>query len=81
MAKSSAAGRIIAIPLNKLHVSARNARPNDTSDVTGLAALLRSQGQLQNMVVHPDGDDYGVADGGRRLRAFGLLLSQGHVKP
>lgn len=81
MAKPSAAARIIAVPLNQLHVSTRNARPNDKSDVTGLAALLRSQGRLQNMVVHADADGYAVADGGRRLRAFRLLESQGHVKP
>lgn len=81
MAKPSAAARIIAVPLNQLHVSPRNARPNDKSDVAGLAALLRSQGQLQNMVVHADADGYAVADGGRRLRAFRLLESLGHVKP
>jgi len=81
MAKTAAAGRIVAIPLNQLHISARNARPNDTSDVSGLAALLASQGQLLNLVAHPDGDGYGVADGGRRLRAFELRLSRGEIKP
>lgn len=80
MAKPSAARRIIAVPLNQLHISPHNARPNDTSDVTELAALLHSQGQLLNLVVHPDEPGYGVADGGRRLRAFELLLSQGRVK-
>ncbi|WP_186169610.1 ParB/RepB/Spo0J family partition protein [Burkholderia gladioli] len=81
MAKSSPVGRIIAVPLNQLRISPHNARPNDNSDVTELAALLRSQGQLQNMVVHEDGDGYAVAEGGRRLRAFALNVQQGHTKP
>ncbi|WP_369055012.1 ParB/RepB/Spo0J family partition protein [Burkholderia gladioli] len=74
-------GRIIAVPLNQLRISPHNARPNDTSDVTELAALLRSQNQLQNLVVHEYGDGYAVAEGGRRLRAFNLNVKLGHTKP
>ncbi|WP_186195646.1 ParB/RepB/Spo0J family partition protein [Burkholderia gladioli] len=81
MAKSSPVGRIIAVPLNQLRISPHNARPNDTSDVTELAALLRSQNQLQNLVVHEYGDGYAVAEGGRRLRAFNLNVKLGHTKP
>lgn len=81
MAKSSPVGRIIAVPLNQLRISPHNARPNDTSDVTELAALLRSQNQLQNLVVHEYGEGYAVAEGGRRLRAFNLNVQLGHTKP
>ncbi|WP_186196130.1 ParB/RepB/Spo0J family partition protein [Burkholderia gladioli] len=81
MAKSSPVGRIIAVPLNQLRISPHNARPNDTSDVTELAALLRSQNQLQNLVVHEYGEGYAVAEGGRRLRAFNLNVKLGHTKP
>ena len=51
-----------------------------------LAALIKGQGLLQTLVVHPDETkrgkatgDYGVAAGGRRMRALGLLAKAGDV--
>lgn len=72
-------GRIISLPLSQLHISRRNARFGDTGDVSELAALLHSQGQLQNMIVVPEDGEHGVVGGGRRYRAFKLLEQQGKV--
>ncbi|CAB3742791.1 hypothetical protein LMG24238_06941 [Paraburkholderia sediminicola] len=79
MSKKTIEGRLVTIPLNQLHISPLNARANDTSDVTELAALLESQGQLQNLIVTPEDGDQGVVGGGRRYRAFKLLEQKGKV--
>jgi ParB family chromosome partitioning protein len=79
MKKQTVDGRLITVPLNKLHISPLNARPDDKSDVTELAALLHSQGQLQNLIVIPEDGDHGAVGGGRRYRAFKLLEQQGKV--
>ena len=71
--------RIITVPLSQLHISPLNVRFEDTSDVAELAALLQSQGQLQNMIVVPEDGAHGVVGGGRRYRAFKLLEQQGKV--
>lgn len=72
-------GRIITVPLNRLHISPLNVRANDTSDVSELAALLYSQGQLQNIIVVTEDGEHGAVGGGRRYRAFKLLEQHGKV--
>ena len=81
-----AAGDLVLIPLSRLVPSAFNVRKSGGEDVGELAALIKAQGLLQNLVVHPDETkrgkstgDYGVAAGGRRLRALGLLAKSGDI--
>ena len=81
-----AAGDLVLIPLSRLVPSAFNVRKTGGEDVGELAALIKAQGLLQNLVVHPDETkrgkatgDYGVAAGGRRLRALGLLAKAGDI--
>ena len=80
------AGDLVLIPLSRLVPSAFNVRKSGGEDVGELAALIKAQGLLQNLVVHPDETkrgkstgDYGVAAGGRRLRALGLLAKAGDI--
>lgn len=79
MKKRTIQGRLVVVPLNKLHISPLNARSKDTSDVTELAALLESQGQLQNLIVVDEDGGHGVVGGGRRYRGFKLLEQQGKL--
>jgi ParB family chromosome partitioning protein len=79
-------GDLVLIPLSRLVPSAFNVRKSGGEDVSELAALIKAQGLLQNLVVHPDETkrgkstgDYGVAAGGRRLRALGLLAKAGDI--
>ncbi|WP_458238454.1 ParB/Srx family N-terminal domain-containing protein, partial [Pseudomonas sp. P5_A2_2] len=79
-------GDLVLIPLSRLVPSAFNVRKSGGEDVGELAALIKAQGLLQNLVVHPDETkrgkstgDYGVAAGGRRLRALGLLAKAGDI--
>ena len=81
-----APGDLVLIPLSRLGPSAFNLRKSGGEDVGELAALIKAQGLLQNLVVHPDETkrgkstgDYGVAAGGRRLRALGLLAKAGDI--
>ena len=81
-----AAGDLVLIPLSRLVPSAFNVRKSGGEDVGELAALIKAQGLLQNLAVHPDETkrgkstgDYGVAAGGRRLRALGLLAKAGDI--
>jgi ParB family chromosome partitioning protein len=81
-----ATGDLVLIPLSRLVPSAFNVRKSGGEDVGELAALIKAQGLLQNLVVHPDETkrgkstgDYGVAAGGRRLRALGLLAKAGDI--
>jgi len=81
-----AAGDLVLIPLSRLVPSAFNVRKTGGEDVGELAALIKAQGLLQNLVVHPDETkrgkatgDFGVAAGGRRLRALGLLAKAGDI--
>ena len=83
-----AAGDLVLIPLSRLVPSAFNVRKSGGEEVGELAALIKAQGLLQNLVVHPDETkrgkstgDYGVAAGGRRLRALGLLAKAGGRRP
>jgi ParB family chromosome partitioning protein len=84
--EACAAGDLVLIPLSRLVPSAFNVRKSGGEDVGELAALIKAQGLLQNLVVHPDETkrgkstgDYGVAAGGRRLRALGLLAKAGDI--
>ena len=79
-------GDLVLIPLSRLVHSAFNVRKSGGQDVGELAALIKAQGLLQNLVVHPDETkrgkvtgDYGVAAGGRRLRALSLLAKAGDI--
>lgn len=69
------------LALSLLSLSPRNARQSVT-DVTTLAASIRSCGVLQNLVVIPNSEKPGhfeVIAGGRRLAALNLLLSEGKI--
>ena len=46
-------GDLVLIPLSRLVPSAFNVRKSGGEDVTELAALIKAQGLLQNLVVHP----------------------------
>jgi ParB family chromosome partitioning protein len=79
-------GDLVLIPLSRLVHSAFNVRKSGGEDVSELAALIKAQGLLQNLVVHTDETkrgkvtgDYGVAAGGRRLRALTLLARAGDI--
>ena len=48
-----AAGDLVLIPLSRLVPSAFNVRTTGGEDVGELAALIKAQGLLQNLVVHP----------------------------
>ena len=47
-------GELVLIPLSRLVPSAFNVRKSGGEDVSELAALIKAQGLLQNLVVHPD---------------------------
>ncbi|MFS8930977.1 ParB/RepB/Spo0J family partition protein [Cupriavidus taiwanensis] len=72
------------IPLSLLVLSPRNSRQTSPKAINELAALLASQGQLQNLIVTEEITDdaptgrYEVIAGGRRWRAMQLLVQQGH---
>ncbi|MBB5411863.1 ParB family chromosome partitioning protein [Paraburkholderia sp. HC6.4b] len=81
----SGEGRIIFPPLSMLSISPLNARRNDTAPVDELAALIKSQTLLQNLIVVPQLKGkkligYGVVGGGRRLRALQLLAERGDLE-
>jgi ParB family chromosome partitioning protein len=85
-AAAPTAGDLVLIPLSRLVLSAFNARKSGGDDVGELAALIKAQGLLQNLVVHPDDAvrgkqtaTFGVAAGGRRLRALRLLAQAGDI--
>ena len=78
------AGELMTIPLSLLVHSTLNARKTGGEDVGELAALIKSQGLLQNLIVIPHTTKrgkatgkYGVVAGGRRLRALQLLAKAG----
>ena len=83
-------GREISVPLKNLHRDPLNIRKKSPArSVEELAALIHSQGLLQNLIVRaevagkkapkPTGR-YGVVAGGRRLEALNLLFTQGKVE-
>jgi len=71
-------GRMAYIPLSQLVLDPLNVRKKGGEEVAELAALIESQGLLQNLVVVDraglkGGSVFGVVAGGRRLRALLLL--------
>jgi ParB family chromosome partitioning protein len=82
-------GDVIAVPLNKLKKSPRNARrtPHAEADIEALAASIAAKGVLQAPVVEPETDGDGQPTGGylvtigegRRL-ALGLLAQRKQIK-
>jgi ParB family chromosome partitioning protein len=76
------------VPLNKLLVSPLNVRKSGGENVDELAALIASQGLLQNLVAVPHTtkkgkatDKFEVVAGGRRLRALIKLAQVGTLAP
>jgi ParB family chromosome partitioning protein len=69
----------ITVPLEKLRLSARNARKTGGSDVADLVASIADGGLLQNLAVVPGPEGYEVIAGGRRLKAMQLLASEGRL--
>jgi ParB-like chromosome segregation protein Spo0J len=74
-------GDMVLIPVSRLVRSPFNVRRTGGEDVTELAALIKAQGVLQNLVVHDVTTkrgaltgDYGVAAGGRRMKALHALV-------
>ncbi len=66
---------IKTIPLSQLVVSADNVRKTKTG-IEGLAASIAAIGLLHNLQVHPNGGNFQVIAGGRRLAALQLLAKQ-----
>lgn len=80
------AGDLIAVPLSRLVLSPLNMRKHGGENVDELAALIKAQGLMQNLVVIPhqtkrgkETDLYGVIAGGRRLRALKQLAGAGDL--
>ncbi|EPR09907.1 hypothetical protein M527_07220 [Sphingobium indicum IP26] len=78
---------VTTMTIDALCVSPFNARRNqhDANAITGMAESLATRGQLYPLVVHPmpakrgKKRSYGALAGGRRLRAFALLIEQGRL--
>jgi ParB family chromosome partitioning protein len=88
-AAQTVAGREVTISLKLLDLDPLNVRKKSpTRSIEELAALIHSQGLLQNLIVReqlsgkktrkPTGR-YGVVAGGRRLEALNLLFTQGKI--
>lgn len=91
-AAAKVAGQEITIPLKHIYRDALNVRKKKSKQsIKELAALIYSQGLLQNLVVRaelkgvkgkkervPTGR-YGVVAGGRRLEALHLLFTEGKI--
>lgn len=74
----------VSVPLASLIKSPLNVRtvPYSVESVSELADSINGVGLLQNLVVHTltgDGDQYGVAAGGRRLAALNMLAGRGII--
>jgi len=67
------------IPLAQLKPSTLNVRKTGGKKVEELAASIRATGLQQNLGVVPNGKGYGVAFGGRRLRALKQLQKDGEL--
>lgn len=73
--------------IGELCVSPYNVRTNeaDANSIAGMAESLLTRGQLYPLVVHPmpakngKKKTYGALAGGRRYRAFSLLITQGKL--
>jgi ParB family chromosome partitioning protein len=76
---------IIRVPVNKLVLSPLNVRKKQGTGIEELAALIYSQGLIQNLVVTEQTRKgrktgrYEIEAGGRRLAALNLLVSEGRL--
>ena len=72
---------IQTIPLNKLTVAegANPRRSMDAAALEGLAASIKSDGLLQNLVVRKAGRKFRIVSGERRYRALTLLAERGDI--
>lgn len=78
---------VTTMTIGELCVSPYNCRTNqhDANEIAGMAESLLKRGQLYPLVVHPmpaqesKKKQYGALAGGRRLRAFTLLITQGRL--
>ncbi|BBF70226.1 hypothetical protein SBA_ch1_24260 [Sphingomonas bisphenolicum] len=78
---------VTTMTIGELCVSPYNCRTNevDANAVAGMAGSLLKRGQLYPLVVHPmtpakgKKRQYGALAGGRRYRAFSLLITQGKL--
>jgi len=72
---------IQTIPLNKLAVADGNnpRRSMDAAALEGLAASIKADGLLQNLVVRKDGRKFRIVSGERRFRALSLLAERGDI--
>jgi ParB family chromosome partitioning protein len=73
---------IQTIPLNKLAVAEwQNPRRSmDAAALEGLAASIKADGLLQNLVVRKDGRKFRIVSGERRYRALSLLAERGDIE-
>lgn len=71
----------LTAPLNRLRPGGEfNVRTEATkAEIAALAASLLHEDQLAPLIVAPEGKDYLVGAGNRRLRAFQLLQKQGKI--
>lgn len=72
---------IQTIPLNKLTVAegGNPRRSMDAAALEGLAASIKADGLLQNLVVRKAGRKYRIVSGERRYRALSLLAERGDI--
>jgi ParB family chromosome partitioning protein len=72
---------IETIPFSKLAPTegANPRRSMDAAAIEGLAATIKSDGLLQNLVVRRDGRKFRIVSGERRWRALALLVERGDI--
>lgn len=73
---------IQTIPLNKLTVAegGNPRRSMDAAALEGLAASIKADGLLQNLVVRKAGRKFRIVSGERRYRALSLLAERGDIE-
>lgn len=73
---------IQTIPLNKLTLAegANPRRSMDAAALEGLAASIKADGLLQNLVVRKAGRKFRIVSGERRYRALSLLAERGDIE-
>ena len=69
------------IPFSKLALTegANPRRSMDAAAIEGLAASIKADGLLQNLVVRKDGRKFRIVSGERRWRALALLVERGDI--
>ncbi|TVR79938.1 MAG: ParB/RepB/Spo0J family partition protein [Rhodospirillales bacterium] len=72
---------IETIPFSKLAPTegANPRRSMDAAAIEGLAASIKADGLLQNLVVRRDGRKFRIVSGERRWRALALLVERGDI--